>query len=450
MHRLTILVITFLLISNYSYSKKDTLDFKTVDFKTYGYYMNQNWDSLIFLGNKALDNNIDYYYLRIRIGVAYFEKHKYQKAIIHFEHALKFNSQSEFAMEYLYYSYIYSGRETEASLLSKSFSDSLKSKTKLSKFKIVSGVYADGGYIISNNEKKNQNIDFDGSENLFGEADLAKDKYYFHLGLQHNFGKKLSIYHSYNYLSINNTKIVKTYNIIRVTDNYITYQHEYYINANWFMKRGFIIIPAFHYSYLKFKLGIINKDTVLKNYIGSLALSKYFSNSNVSLFLTYSDFDTSRQIQAGLLLTVYPFNNLKLYSTTGLINKNDFSPPPPQESGHKGPNTNITSGFVFYELLGFNYYKNNWLEISATYGNLKNYNEQNAMIIYNTPDKINYKLEANLLFQLNNKIMLSFGYQYWDFTGSYLMQKSTVPKDIQTINTNYQNHLITGGIKWNL
>jgi len=72
MYRLILLIIAFVIISKYSYAEQDSLDFKTVDYKTYGYYVNQNWDSLIYLGNKAIAQNIDYYYLRVRIGVAYF------------------------------------------------------------------------------------------------------------------------------------------------------------------------------------------------------------------------------------------------------------------------------------------------------------------------------------------------------------------------------------------
>ncbi len=454
MFRLSLLIITFLLLSNLSFANKDSLDFKTVDYKTYGFYLNQNWDSLIYLGNLAIDNDIDYYYLRIRLGMAYYVKEKYQKASFHFEQALLFNSQSEFAMEYLYYSYIESGRETEARLLSKSFNDLLRSKIKISENKFLSQVYAEGGYILSNNETKNKSIDIDGQANIYGETNLAKDKYYFHLGLQHDIGKRLSIYQAYNNLTIDNTRIVKFLDMVRITDNYLIYQHEYYINADWFMKKGFNLTPAFHYVYLNYKIGTDYKDTSISKIVASLALSKHFLNTNVSLFGTYSNFEESKHVQAGLLLTLYPFSNLKFYSTSGFINLNTITTtPPPTTRGNKdkkGLNLNITSDFIFSELIGVKYYKNNWLEISATYGNLKNANEKNALIVYNTTDKINYKFEANLFSQLNKKIRLSLGYQYWDFTGSYLIQNSYSPDDFQIINTNYQNHLITGGIKWNL
>ena len=453
MYRLILLIIAFVIISKYSYAEQDSLDFKTVDYKTYGYYVNQNWDSLIYMGNKAIVQNIDYYYLRVRLGVAYFSIKKFMNAVIHFEHALKFNAHSEFALEYLYYSYIYSSRETEAQLLSKKMSDTLKSKIKIPKNTIVSGVYAEGGYIISNNESKNQQIDFDGIANIYGETDLAKDKYFFNIGLQHNIGKKLSIYQSYNYMTINQTKIIESLNTIQHLDNYQIFQQEYYLSAAWYMKNGFKLTPAFHYSNMKSKTDSVAFDTVKNNFVASLSLLKHFSKANVSLYSTYSNFDKNMQIQAGLLLTIYPFSNLKFYSTSGVVSKNEFSKPIPPETKNKKQNNtsgmDITSDFVFYELLGVNLYKQSWFEVSATYGNLKNYNELNAMVIYNTFDKINYKIETKLFFQLNKQLRLSLSYQYSDFTGTYYRQNSFLPEDIQTLQTNYQNHLITGGIKWN-
>jgi hypothetical protein len=453
MQRIIFSIFIIILLSNYALAKEDTLDFKTVDYKTYGYYINQNWDSLVYLGELAIDQDIDYYYLRVRLGVAYYEKQRYLTACKHFQQALIFYSQSDFAMLYLYKSYIQLGREAEARLLFKSFSKALKTETRIPESYFISQVYTEGGYLFSNNESKNKDIDLDGDANIYGETALSKDKYFFNLGLQHDIGKKLSLYHAYTNLTINYSRVVKGYNTKQVSSDLIIRQQEYYINADWFMKKGFNLTPAFHFLSLKYKTNNTKTDTNMRKYVASLALSKRFTNTHVSLFGTYSDFEESMQIQAGLLLTLCPFSNLKFYSTTGVVNKNNFTNNSPPGNGNKGHNESkqtVSSSFVFSELLGVKYYKNNWLEISATYGELKNYNEKNAMVVYDTPDKINYKLEANLFFQINKKIRLSLGYQYWDLTGTYFVQNSFLPGDIRSYNTSYQNQLITGGLKWNL
>ena len=68
-----------------SAKSQDVLDFNTVNTKTYDYYFQGNWDSLIDIGEKALKSDIDYFYLRIRLGIAYYAKTNYRKAIIHLE-----------------------------------------------------------------------------------------------------------------------------------------------------------------------------------------------------------------------------------------------------------------------------------------------------------------------------------------------------------------------------
>ena len=43
------------------------IDFNTVDVLTYRYYQEKKWDSLIVIGKQALRQDIDYYYLRVRL-----------------------------------------------------------------------------------------------------------------------------------------------------------------------------------------------------------------------------------------------------------------------------------------------------------------------------------------------------------------------------------------------
>lgn len=52
-----------------------------VDALTYQLFQQKAWDNLIKEGNKAIQNGIDYYYLRVRMGIAYYEKGNYSGAI---------------------------------------------------------------------------------------------------------------------------------------------------------------------------------------------------------------------------------------------------------------------------------------------------------------------------------------------------------------------------------
>ena len=48
----------------------DSQAFINVDTNTYNLYLEKDWDELIREGKRALRQDIDYYYLRMRIGIA--------------------------------------------------------------------------------------------------------------------------------------------------------------------------------------------------------------------------------------------------------------------------------------------------------------------------------------------------------------------------------------------
>ena len=57
--------------------KAKEIDFKQVDSTTYALYLNKDWKPLIKISKKAIQNNIDYYFLRMRLAIAYYEQKKY-------------------------------------------------------------------------------------------------------------------------------------------------------------------------------------------------------------------------------------------------------------------------------------------------------------------------------------------------------------------------------------
>ena len=89
-----------------------------------------------------------------------------------------------------------------------------------------------------------------------------------------------------------------------------------------------------------------------------------------------------------------------------------------------------------------------WIEASLTLGNLANYNEKNAFIVYNIADKINLKTGISFIYAVSSKIELSLRYQLLKRENTYISYQT---KDIINTNTtNYQNNTLIGGIKWKL
>lgn len=99
--------ILLMIISLSVYSQE--LNYFYVDSLSYDLYLKGDWKELTKLGKKSMRKGIDFYYLKLRLGHAYFEQGKYLKAIPYFEDAYKINPDYEFTQKYLYYSYLYSG-----------------------------------------------------------------------------------------------------------------------------------------------------------------------------------------------------------------------------------------------------------------------------------------------------------------------------------------------------
>lgn len=105
-------------------------DFVFYDRKTYEFYLNQQWDSVIVYGKDALQSGYDYYYLRMRLGIARYLLEKYDDALEDFQKALDHNASDD-AYEYLYYTLRQLGRYRDAYYLSKYFSPDLLKKLDL-------------------------------------------------------------------------------------------------------------------------------------------------------------------------------------------------------------------------------------------------------------------------------------------------------------------------------
>src|SRR4051812_35293694 len=56
------------------------LNFQTVEDSSYALYLKKDWKGLEQFGKQAIKSKIDYFYLRERIGIAYYEQKKYQLA----------------------------------------------------------------------------------------------------------------------------------------------------------------------------------------------------------------------------------------------------------------------------------------------------------------------------------------------------------------------------------
>jgi len=443
MYRLVLAVMLFF-ISFKTIQAQQWDDFPQVDAATYRLYLEQKWDSLRFVADAAIKNNIDYYYLRMRAGIACYELERYHAASKHFEAALDFNTIDVLAMEYLYYSYLFSGRKEEAVLLSrKKMSDALKEKLKLDRYKLIEEVHIEGGPTLGNNPyMKRENQGANPNVLLF-ESELTNDVWYFSVGLKHQLTKRINIFHAASSIDIGKTQILDVYNGI-VSNDYRIYQRQYYINAGIYLGKGFTFTPAFHIINVNFdklaytfddddKLFLEQFNYAPTEYVIAASLKKHTGLFDIALNGSYAKLNNHAFSQVGATFTVFPWGNLNYYFSVPLVYQQNLT----------------KKNIIIDPLVGLRLHDKLWVEGNYTFGHINNYVEKNAYVVYNINDNILSRKGLSLLINVNKNIQFRLMYQHTEKENS--RSAFLKNKDTRIINTNnFINHTIIGGIKWTL
>ena len=394
----------FFTFSLKTYSQ-EKLTYEKVNEKTYEYYLNKNWKELISFGNKALKQNIDFYYLRYRLGIAYYETEKFISAIPEFLKAFEVNPADNDLNEYLYYSYLLSGNSEEAGFYFSKLSESRKNKIRPLNNTFVNDFIAESGTGINNDLDKNETADIDGQDNIYGEQILNDNYFYFRTGLKQIPFQSVSIKYNYSYLNLKKKKVIR-FNDENHTDNYSQKQNQFYNGIDILLPDGLIISPAgqyinskdktiyaefdsamyvydslsMTYKPVKYFYNITERETNMDNFVLSLSISKTFSLFKAGLNGSFSYLNDFHQSQLGTSFTYYPLENVYLYS------KSDFTLHRQKE----------VTNLIFSQTIGGRITDRLFMDLFFTYGRMNNFNEQNGAIVYNNPDVIKYKFGAEL------------------------------------------------------
>lgn len=479
-----LLIMIMSLLSNTVISQELKLDFRTVETSTLEYYNNGQWDQLIELGQKAIRQGHDYYYLRLRMGIAWFNKTNYLWAIHHLEKALTMNQNDPVLLEYLYLAYHFSNRQKEALAVSRYFPGELSEKLGTEKLKILDQLNLGGGYTLSNNIKSNQRRNLlAGWDTVWASQNLNDDKYFFQADFDLNLTKRISVFLSYMNLTTQKLQQIQVPELV-VTGHYTevippgVYQGNIYVHQfkrydyRYNMKqnslygavsfaagRGFTITPAasflqinyqnlvtqaYQEAYLaqpwhetvssKMVYEITERDTSFNNYIASLNLSRSFLIYNLGLTGSYSNLNGLTQYQGDLRLSWFPKGNLNFYGisrfTVALEKQSE------------------KFRYMVHQLVGFRLTDHFWLEAFASFGEMTNLNESNGYIVYNSGDLIKFRAGANFIIPLSDQLQFSFRYHFLSYE-SWLV-RGFEPEPVSFISIHYENQSFIGGITWKI
>lgn len=408
---------------------------------TYKLYKEQKWDSLYTIGSGAIDAGYNYYYMQLRTGLAAFYLHNYARAAQYLEKARSLNHYDDYVRSLLYYSYLYTGRPLQATLLFEGLQTS--EVDDLLKKHFQPSFYIETGPVITSDKKSTSKF-IETDSLLFSEKYCEQSAYYFLAGWKQSISKRVSVNTAFAYLNFNKNRQINIRFVDSLSGDFNVLQLEYYLSPSVAFNRRFVFSPSLRLARVNVAEPINTKDSITLLYLGN-PVSKKYTDYSLGGELTYAQHFwkatlgawhlkinhlSSLQLSSSFMLT--PLGNLNLYSVTTLSWKSERA---------KNP-------LIGTQTLGYKIFKQSWIELSATEGNIDNTVEHNAQLFNNQANQTPRRLAAMYLIELPKNIRLTIRYQYLQSkTSIYLIDTKNI---LHQQYYNYNKHIITGGIIWNV
>ncbi len=451
------LAIILSLIISISSLAQDTLNFKMVDATTYQSYVDKDWNKVIEVGNKALKQDIDYYFLRMRLGIAYYEKTNYRKSIIHFEKAMDMNNEEVVATEYLYYAYKNIGNDIQA-MKTLDRSNTKYANKLLDEQKLFQNIYMFFSTRIYDADKlkdaslpayQKEISEQKGFNPIYTEQFIPGSYYNFQLGGTMRFSPTWRVDLSYQ-----NFQVKKEQHILDPFQE--TLQEAKVSQTQWNINNTFRIsnkmTASLFFTYLSNKIDYIDIKTEripiqyveveqekIRNVLLGIGLSRqqtYFDINWSASFLTTM---AEPAIQTDFGVKIYPFGNRKLISESKV-------------SFLKADSTGMHP--VFSQSLSYSPIERLNFSLVGNWGEMESWSNSNGYNVYNGIYGISSLYQANVSVRLVKQLYLKLQYEYMD-NSSKIWSKSLIPEDskddVKVIEqNNFNTHSIIGGLIWEL
>jgi hypothetical protein len=359
------------------------ISYLTVDSKTYEYYLKGDWDNLIKTGEEAIEQKVDYKRLRQRMGYAYFVRGDFYNSQIHYEKALTFDEYDTDTHTYLYYCGLNTGNQAYARFHAARLPKDLQQKLKEEAIKPVDVIDVEFNYKANNSNSRSNPT-------------------YFRAGITTQLGFRISLYQS-----------VSAYQ--QTISTSVTKQPGYFALLNWSVTSKTSLDVAYHYlntktDGIKYPDNLVYAAFSTKINRFNLGLSGSFLNNGTDYFNQVS-------MCGGIILPGK--SNIYLNSTLSGMMQTGFN------------------RIIFSQTARTRIAKTLWAEGNVTMGNLQNYNDHNALYIYNSIDPSLFRTGLTLFFYPVKKMI---------FFGNYMYET----KNIELTNSNYKQQSFSGGIIWKL
>ncbi|MFO7616044.1 MAG: hypothetical protein R6V75_02195, partial [Bacteroidales bacterium] len=123
--------------------------FAGIDSLSYQACLDSNWREVRRLTTEGFSLGYDYYFLRMRAGVAELGLNRPLKAENHFKKALAFSSQDPYATAYRYLALVASGHFAEARLVADSIPQDTRERFQIPAPRPITSAFVEPGYMFA-------------------------------------------------------------------------------------------------------------------------------------------------------------------------------------------------------------------------------------------------------------------------------------------------------------
>lgn len=445
-----IISIWLLVFVSFGINAQEEADFNTINRETYRLYLSQQWDSVIIMGKQALKQEMDFYYLRMRMGIAYYNKKHYRTATRHFSAALEQNQGDPVAMEYLYLSRLFAGQSEQAGVIREQFKGDLARKLPPLTGRFFEHLSVEYLY--------NHGVDDDMFENPaeiypLGTSGTQSTTRHFSntsLALTNRIAPGVRLSHAFTYLSksnhyFSNDGLTAIYN----SEQHVK-QSQYYFSPEFTTRSGTVFAPMFHIIGISYQVlldsgqgfqggpplltqGYLNQT----DFVTGLGFSQGIGKVDLHLGAYYSNLNQAEQVQNRLGIIWFPLGNLNLYTGSYLNSQYEISP---------GRESVIR---LIPELMfGFTISEKVWIDMHGTMGEMTNYLENNGMIVYNSySEVIENKIKLSLSIPVTERgSMFYLGGKWTSNRSDFYPSDPNITEEVNSIH--YNAISIYGGLSW--
>ena len=428
------LIFCFLFVFN-AKAQINTVTFKEVDSTSYALFLKQDWKTLISYGKNAKKEGINFYYLKVRMGIAYFKDGKMLTAMKYLEEAYELNQYDVVVQDYLYWTYRYTGMFLESDIFYEKMDETLKASLN-HKLKIVSAI--DIGVVATNNSDYDAMLGDSNDDELSNSRIIPENYQLFTLGLNHRFSKSTNFYHRVTVMPFSS---VLQQNIESSINNssFQGTETRYYADATFTLGSKWYLDAYLGLFFGNFDELDITSETPVSSsekttytdvlFGASVSKSCYYIRNSANV--SYSNLGEFNQFQLGYTLSLYPLGNTLLVPFGSIQYQNE------------SVDSSNESRVVYSGGLSLNT-KDVTLTAYFNSGEMHNFNTNNGAVIYNQSAMGLNEYGAILRLYLK-KATIKVGYSFMNMEDYYFSEDEGFNS---TFIFNQQN--LIAGFTWNL